>query len=224
VWRRQNPQSRRLLDCREPARNRGFRRKSGKQAANHSLYWIYKYASVREALLAELDSCDDLVDHGHLSRLSYLNAVCCETLRIYPVGMLTFPRITRSNVELMGHSLEPGTVVIGSIYLTHHREDIYPDPDQFRPERFLKRRYSPFEYLPFGGGARRCIGMALAQFEMKIVVASILSRFDLTLSGPDTVRPVRRGLTAGSSPVRLVVKGRPHIKRDRSHPRDSLLQ
>jgi hypothetical protein len=59
---------------------------------------------------------------------------------------------------------------------------------------------------------------------MKIVVASILSRFDLTLSGPDTVRPVRRGLTAGSSPVRLVVKGRPQIKRDRSHPRDSLLQ
>lgn len=193
-------------------------------ALTWALYWIHKYPSVREALLAELAACDDLVDHGHLSRLSYLNAVCCETLRIYPVGMLTFPRITRSNVELIGHSLEPGTVVIGSIYLTHHREDIYPDPDRFRPERFLERRYSPFEYLPFGGGARRCIGMALAQFEMKIVVASILSRFDLMLSGPDTVRPVRRGLTAGSSPVRLVVKGGPDIKRDRSHPRDSLLK
>jgi cytochrome P450 family 110 len=185
-------------------------------ALTWALYWIYRYPSVREALLAELDVCDDLVDHGHISRLSYLNAICCETLRIYPVGMLTFPRITRSNVELMGHLLEPGTVVIGSIYLTHHREDVYPDPDQFRPERFLERRYSPFEYLPFGGGARRCIGMALAQFELKIVIASILSRFDLGLSGPDTVRPVRRGLTAGSSPVRCVVRARPSIKRERS--------
>jgi len=138
--------------------------------------------------------------------------------------MLTFPRITRSNVELMGHSLEPCTVVIGSIYLTHHREDIYPDPERFRPERFLERRYSPFEYLPFGGGSRRCIGMALAQFEMKVVVASILSRFDLRLSRPDAVRPVRRGLTAGSSPVRLVVKGGPDSKRLRSYPRDSLLK
>ena len=193
-------------------------------ALTWALYWIHKYPSVREALVAELAACDDLVDHGHLSRLSYLNAVCCETLRIYPVGMLTFPRITRSNVELMGHSLDPGTVVIGSIYLTHHREGIYPDPERFRPERFLERRYSPFEYLPFGGGSRRCIGMALAQFEMKVVVAGILSRFDLRLSGRDAVRPVRRGLTAGSSPVRLVVKGRAHIKRDRSHPRDSLLK
>ena len=192
-------------------------------ALTWALYWIHKYPSVREALLAELAACDDPVDHGHLSRLSYLNAVCCETLRIYPVGMLTFPRITCSNVELMGHSLEPGTVVIGSIYLTHHREDIYPDSERFRPERFLERRYSPFEYLPFGGGARRCIGMALAQFEMKVVVASILSRFDLRLSRPDAVRPVRRGLTAGSSPVRLVVKGGPNSKRLRSYRRDSLL-
>jgi cytochrome P450 family 110 len=193
-------------------------------ALTWALYWVCKYPSVYEALLVELDACDDLVDHGHLSRLSYLNAVCCETLRIYPVGMLTFPRITGSNVELMGYSLEPGTVVIGSIYLTHHREEIYPEPDRFRPERFLERRYSPFEYLPFGGGARRCMGMALAQFEMKIVVASILSRFNLALSGPDNVRPVRRGLTAGSSPVRLVVKGDRHIKRDQSHPRDRLLK
>jgi len=71
----------------------------------------------------------------------------------------------------MGSSLEPGTVVVGCIYLAHHRTDVYPDPDEFRPERFLERRYSPFEYLPFGGGVRRCIGMAFAQFEMKLVIS-----------------------------------------------------
>jgi cytochrome P450 len=91
-------------------------------------------------------------------------------------------------------------------YLTHHREDIYPDPDEFRPERFLERRYSPYEYLPFGGGVRRCIGMAFAQFEMKLVISGILSNFELALAESRSVRPVRRGLIAGPSPFRMVVK------------------
>jgi cytochrome P450 family 110 len=146
------------------------------------------------------------IDSGALSRLSYLNAVCCETLRIYPVGILTFPRVAISTVEVMGYSLEPGTVVVGSIYLTHHRKEIYPDPDHFKPERFLERRFSPFEYLPFGGGARRCIGMAFAQFEMNLVISRVLSRFELALADQRSVRPMRRGLTAGPSSVRLVVK------------------
>jgi len=90
-------------------------------------------------------------------------------------------------------------------YLTHHREDIYPDPDEFRPERFLERRYSPYEYLPFGGGVRRCIGMAFAQFEMKLVISGILSCCELALADPRPVRPVRRGLTSGPSPFRMVI-------------------
>jgi cytochrome P450 len=93
-------------------------------------------------------------------------------------------------------------------YLTHHREDIYPDPDEFRPERFLERRYSPYEYLPFGGGVRRCIGMAFAQFEMKLVISGILSCCELALADPRPVRPVRRGLTSGPSPFRMVINGK----------------
>ena len=96
--------------------------------------------------------------------------------------MLTFPRVTTSTVELCGYSLEPGTVVVGSIYLTHRRKEIYPDPEYFNPERFLERRFSPYEYLPFGGGARRCIRMAFAQFEMKLVISRILSSFELALA------------------------------------------
>jgi cytochrome P450 len=106
----------------------------------------------------------------------------------------------------MGSSLEPGTVVIGCIYLAHHRAEVYPDPDQFKPERFLERHYSPFEYLPFGGGVRRCIGMAFAQFEMKLVISGILSGFELALADSRSVHPVRRGITSGPSPFRMVVK------------------
>jgi cytochrome P450 family 110 len=175
-------------------------------ALTWALYWIHKLPTVRKQLLEELQTLGGSLDPSVVFRLPYLNAVCCETLRIYPVGMLTFSRVTKSRVELMGTSLEPGTIVVGCIYLAHHRKDIYPDPDEFRPERFLERRYSPFEYLPFGGGVRRCIGMAFAQFEMKLVISGILSGFELSLADSRSVRPVRRGLTAGPSPFRMVVK------------------
>jgi cytochrome P450 family 110 len=172
-------------------------------AITRALYWIHKFPTVRQQLLKELQVLDGSLDPSVVFQLPYLNAVCCETLRIYPVGMTTFPRVTKSTVELMGSALEPGTIVLGCIYLAHHREDVYPDPDQLRPERFLERRYSPFEYLPFGGGVRRCIGMAFAQFEMKLVISNILSGFELALADS---RPVRRGLTSGPSPFRMVVK------------------
>jgi cytochrome P450 len=177
-------------------------------ALTWALYWIHKLPDVRKQLLNELQRVDGSLDPGVLFRLPYLNAVCCETLRIHPVGMLTFARVTRSPVELVGCSLEPGTIVIGCIYLAHHREEVYPHADEFSPERFLERRYSPSEYLPFGGGARRCIGMAFAQFEMKVVLSSILSRFDLALADTRSVQPVRRGVTAGPSPFRMVIKAR----------------
>jgi cytochrome P450 len=174
-------------------------------ALTWALYWIHKLPAVRKKLLTELQALDGPPDPNVVIRLPYLNAVCSETLRIYPVGILTFPRVTRSGLKLTGTSLEPGTTVVGCIYLTHHREDIYPDPDEFRPERFLERRYSPYEYLPFGGGVRRCIGMAFAQFEMKLVISGILSCFKLALADTRPVRPVRRGLTSGPSPFRMVI-------------------
>jgi cytochrome P450 len=171
------------------------------------LYWIHHLPKVREKLLQELDSLGDARDSSAIFRLPYLNAVCAETLRIYPVGMLTFPRVVKTPLQLMGYQLEPGTILAGCIYLTHHRQNLYPEPKQFKPERFLERQFSPYEYLPFGGGSRRCIGMAFAMFEMKVVLATVLSRYDLALADNRPVRPLRRGLTSASSDVRLVVTG-----------------
>ncbi|MBD1833508.1 cytochrome P450 [Cyanobacteria bacterium FACHB-472] len=173
-----------------------------------ALYWIHKLPSVRQKLLQELDSLGDDPDPNAIFKLPYLNAVCCETLRIYPVGMLLFPRVVKSARTLMGYELDPGTVMVGSIYLTHRREDLYPEPEQFKPERFLERQFSPYEYLPFGGGSRRCIGLAFAQFEMKVVLAEMLSRFDLALADNREVKPVRRGLvSAPGGSVRMMVTG-----------------
>jgi cytochrome P450 family 110 len=162
-----------------------------------AIYWINHLPEVKAKLTAEIATLGTERDPVTISRLPYLNAVCSETLRIYPVGMLTFPRITREPVSLQGYDIPAETVVVGCIYLTHHREDLYPEPDLFKPERFLERQFSPYEYLPFGGGSRRCIGMALAQLEMKLVIVEILSHCQLELASKSPAIPARRGVTLG---------------------------
>jgi cytochrome P450 len=181
------------------------------------LYWIHKLPEVREKLLQELDTIGDRSDSNTSSstilKLPYLNAVCSESLRIYPVGMLTFPRVVKQSLTLCGYDLEPGTRVLGSIYLTHQREDLYPVPKQFKPERFIEKQFSPYEFLPFGGGAKRCIGDAFAQFEMRLVLATILSRLELALVYNSDVKPKRRGLVTGPDrPIQMVVNNRRQVE------------
>src|SRR6201984_1645684 len=86
-------------------------------AITWALYWIHKFPTVPKQLLKELQALDGPLDPSAVFRLPYLNAVCCETLRIYPVGMTTFARVTKSPIELMGCSLEPGHIFVGCIYL-----------------------------------------------------------------------------------------------------------
>jgi cytochrome P450 len=105
--------------------------------------------------------------------------------------------------------LPAGTGVSVGIGVVHFREDLYPEPMSFRPERFLERQFTPFEFVPFGGGARRCLGASLASYEMKLVIAGLLRRFRLHLDSlrPDTgaVRAVNVGPARG---VRMIVDER----------------
>lgn len=173
-----------------------------------AFYWTHRLPEVKEKLLAEIDALGENTDPMTLFKLPYLTAVCQETLRIYPVGMLTFPRLVQEPVELEGKQLKAGTIVLGCIYLLHHREELYPEPKKFKPERFLDRQFSPYEYMPFGAGARRCIGAALAEFEMKLVLATILKHYQLELADSRPVKPQRRGLTLGPAcGVKMVLKG-----------------
>ncbi|MEH2457426.1 cytochrome P450 [Nostoc sp.] len=159
-----------------------------------AFYWIHHQPQVREKLLQELDTLGENPDPNAIFRLPYLDAVYKETLRIYPVAMMAFQRMVLSPLEIAGYHFEAGTILAPCIYLTHHREDLYPEPKQFKPERFLERQFSPYEYLPFGGGNRRCIGMAFAQFEMKLILVTVLSRWQLELTNSIPMLPVRRGL------------------------------
>jgi cytochrome P450 family 110 len=172
-----------------------------------ALYWLHKLPAVRDKLVAELDELGADPDVNAIVKAPYLEAVCNETLRIYPVAMLTLPRVSLKSVTLAGREIPPETTILGSIYSTHQRADLYPQPQEFRPERFLERQFSPFEFLPFGGGARRCIGSAFAMMELKLSLAKILSRWELELVDKRDIHPKRRGLvTAPERPIQLLVK------------------
>lgn len=173
-----------------------------------ALYWIHYLPEVRDKLLQELKSIDIVnTDPTVIAQLPYLNAICSETLRIYPVAFFSLPRILKQPMQFMGYDLPKGMMLSICIYLTHHRPDIYPEPEKFKPERFLERQFSPYEFLPFGGSNRRCIGAAFALFEMKLVLATILSHYSLELMEKAPLKPVRRGIVfAPNGGVHLRVK------------------
>jgi len=172
------------------------------------LYWIHRYPEIKAKVEAEIAGLGADPDPMAIAKLPYLDAVCKETLRIYPVAMLTFPRTVLEPTELMGYKLEAGQVVMGCIHLMHQREDVYPEPSQFKPERFLEREFDTYEFFPFGGGKRRCIGEALAMLELKLVLATIVTEYDLELKGNKPEIPARRGVTlAPKKGVQMVFKG-----------------
>lgn len=181
-------------------------------ALTWAFYWIDQLPEVKEKLLQELDIIGINSDPSSIAKLPYLTAVCQETLRIYPIVVNGVPRIVKSPIEITGYKIPEKNVIIPSIYLAHHRPEVYPNPKQFKPERFLERQFSPYEYLPFGGGNRRCIGLAFAQYEMKIVLATILSHFQVSLVNKRPVSPVRRGLTV-APPAGMQMVAKPQVKR-----------
>lgn len=142
-----------------------------------------------------------------IAQLPYLTAVCHETLRVNPIALICTPQKTLEPAQLAGYHFDTSTILIPCIYLAHRRPKIFPDVQQFKPERFLNHKFSPYEYLPLGGGARGCIGMAFSMFEMKLVLATSLSRYQLALAQLRPVLPVRRGITiVPSAGVPLVVR------------------
>lgn len=158
-----------------------------------SFYWLHRLPEVGQKLRTELN-CDRDAQFTDIVKLPYLNALVSETLRLNPVVVFV-GRQLKQPFELMGYQFQPGTSLFPSIYLTHQREDIYPEPQQFKPERFLERQFSPYEFLPFGGGNRRCLGYAFALYEMKLVLATILSRVELELLEHRPLKSARRGFT-----------------------------
>ncbi|MFN6526477.1 cytochrome P450 [Nostoc sp. ChiSLP03a] len=177
-------------------------------------YLIHSHPKVKHRLMQELNTLGNVTNPETIAQLPYLTAVCQETLRIHPIALICTPRMVKDRVEIMGHKFTSETVLVPCIYLAHRRAETYPEPEQFQPERFLNQKFSPYEYLPFGGGYRGCIGAAFSMYELKLVTAIILSRFELSLADKRPVHPVRRGITiVPSGGVKMVVTKKAKLKK-----------
>ncbi len=159
-----------------------------------AVYWILSTPNVLTQFRKSLDSLGPNPTTGAVAKLAYLDAICKETLRIYPIVPIIARWVARP-YEIQGITIEAGVTVSPAIYLTHHRPEIYESPDQFQPARFMEHNYSATEYLPFGGARRRCIGSNLAIYEMKLILAAIFESVELQLVGSAPVRPVRKLVT-----------------------------
>ncbi len=165
-----------------------------------TLRWVLCDPALVARLRAEIAGAGD--DPGRLGKLELLDATVKESLRLQPVVPMV-GRVLQEPQTIGSLHLPRGGVVAASIYLTHRRPALYPEPARFNPDRFLTFKPAPWEWLPFGGGLRRCVGAAFALYEMKMVLAALLPRVDMRLVDAN-VKAKRRAVTitpAGGLPV-----------------------
>jgi cytochrome P450 len=124
----------------------------------------------------------------------YLEATVKETLRARPVIVDVARKLT-SPMPIEGYELPAGAYVLPAIAALHYRPDLFPEPDRFRPERFLEGKADTYAWIPFGGGVRRCIGASFAEYEMRVVLRAILERAELSAPSSKSERVVVRNIT-----------------------------
>jgi cytochrome P450 len=171
---------------------------AGHETTASQLAWAFtdlaRAPTVRARLQAELDAGEDE---------EYLTATINEVLRHRPVLPNAEPRLVKKQVNIGGVDYPPGVVLFVNAQLVHHDPDIYPEPNAFRPERFLESEggHAPgtYTWLPFGGGRRRCLGASFALLEMRIVLRTVFERCDVEPAGgrPEVAR--RRSITVSPS-------------------------
>ena len=162
---------------------------AGHETTATALAWTF------ERLLRHTFVRERLEDELAAGETAYLDAVVKEALRVRPV-VPSVGRVLTEPLTVGGHRLPAGASVIPSVVLTHGRDDVFPQPERFRPERFLgPGAPSTYEWIPFGGGARRCLGASFALTEMRVVLRTVLTSVRLEADGPEPEPAVRRNVT-----------------------------
>jgi cytochrome P450 len=161
---------------------------AGHETTATALAWTFDLLLRNPAVLVRLR--DELGSDSD----AYLRAVISESLRLRPVIPLAGRRLY-AELPVDGYRLPAGTDVTPAIWLTHTRSDLYPDPLVFRPERFLDNPPTTYGWIPFGGGVRRCLGAAFAEFEMRVVLREVIGRCELRLARRGPERIARRNIT-----------------------------
>lgn len=183
-----------------------------------ALYFLARNVAAQDRLAAELGDATGMA----LLRLPYLDAVYRETLRQFPVVPTPSGRRLTRDKKLGEFDLVAGTTIVIGSYLAHHRADVFEDPYAFRPERFLDRKFASYEFFPFGGGVRSCVGEMLSEIEFKHALAAIIRRWHVAPSGDAVARPVRHG-TLLAPPETLEIRLAARAARTESKPTEILV-
>jgi cytochrome P450 family 135 len=169
-----------------------------------SLAWVFERLLRHPDKLARVR---EEVERGETD--AYLDAVMRETLRLCPPVPIVVRKLL-TPMQLGGYTVPAGTMVAPCIHLVHRREDVYPRPRSFLPERFLQRPAGTYTWIPFGGGARRCLAASFALLEMKRVTAAVLeevqlrpaqSRSEQVKKSAISYSPGRRGVVIVTGPA-----------------------
>jgi cytochrome P450 len=177
---------------------------AGHETTAATMAWVINrlitYPEVMDRARAEVFSVlsGEHLSATHVGKLKYVEAVINETMRLDPV-IPNFGRTLKRPLKIAGRDLPAGVTIAPCIYLVHRRPELWPNPEQFNPDRCLESRQSPYTFFPFGGGARRCLGAAFATYQMKIVIAEILSRVELKPVAGYKARATRRGIAFAPS-------------------------
>jgi cytochrome P450 len=170
---------------------------AGHETTATALAWALERLVRHPEMLERLESGDE----------EYLDAVITETLRRRPVVPLVLRKL-KQPWELNGRLLPEGVAVSPNIHLVHHNPDVYDEPFAFRPERFVGVKPGTYEWIPFGGGMRRCIGASFALTEMKVVLREVVGAVRLRPDDPAPEHITRRAITwTPSRGARVVATG-----------------
>jgi cytochrome P450 len=179
---------------------------AGHETTANSLAWAWerlvRYPDAHGALVDAVRDGDDE------AAMQQIEATITEAMRVRPVIPMIGRRVSVP-WRLGDHAVEAGTPIAMSILLLHHREDLYPDPYAFKPERWLGRKPGTYEWIPFGGGIRRCLGAALAMAEQRVVLKAMAGSLDIEAADPEPEHAVHRNVTMiPSAGARVVVTAR----------------
>jgi cytochrome P450 len=188
---------------------------AGHETTSNSLCWTIHQLAQRPAMVAEVrreqaERFPDGFDPTRARELPYLGAVIQESMRLAPIAVGVARRLKR-DLELDGHALKAGTILIPSNYLAQRDPRRWERPLEFDPTRFLDKKVDMAAHFPFGLGIWRCLGAAFADYEMRVVLSLLINRYDVELAKDERAQPFLKGITIAPKSglrVRLVERSR----------------
>jgi cytochrome P450 len=213
-----------LVAARDATTGEGFTRKelidqigvfflAGHETTASVMTWAFFILSQRpevvERMRAEINAVvgSGEVELAHVKKLEFVRDVFREALRLYPP--ITFiPRVAAEDTQIGRYRAKKGTMIMIAPWTTHRHHALWPDPDRFDPDRFMRDEIIPGSYMPFGLGPRICVGAAFATIESGLMLARLVRRYDFEAIAPEEIKPVARLTTRPAREIMMRVRRR----------------